>query len=164
MPEELAGRYRAALSRWEAVESLATRASLSAREVELLRNGERGAARNALGLARTEIAAQKRGWEEELEIQEIQLKRARGTLARAVAQRDLAGAIVSRNDRLNGRIKGAVSVEEITKAEAEQKVAEGEILVRQADVEEAETRIRQLKRRIADLPNLSPTPPASKQE
>jgi RND family efflux transporter MFP subunit len=44
--------------------------------------------------------------------------------AKAAAQKELAAAVVARNKRLNERIRGSVSQEEVAKAEAELKVAE----------------------------------------
>jgi RND family efflux transporter MFP subunit len=46
-----------------------------------------------------------------------------GPMEKAVAQMDLAAAVVAINKRLNQRIKGSVSAEEMAKAEAELKVA-----------------------------------------
>jgi RND family efflux transporter MFP subunit len=47
-----------------------------------------------------------------------------GPMAKAAAQKELAAATVARNLRLNDRIKGAVSIEEMQKADAELKVAQ----------------------------------------
>jgi RND family efflux transporter MFP subunit len=58
-----------------------------------------------------------------------------GPKAKAQAQKDLAVAVVAINKRLNERIKGSVSFEEMAKAEAELKVA-------QAMIVEAEERIQ----------------------
>lgn len=64
------------------------------------------------------------------EIAELSVKKALvavksiGPRERALAQKELAKAVVARNIRLNERIKGAVSIEDMQKAEAELKVAE----------------------------------------
>ncbi|MFO0950892.1 MAG: efflux RND transporter periplasmic adaptor subunit [Isosphaeraceae bacterium] len=63
------------------------------------------------------------------EIAELSVKKAQvavdrlGPQAKAAAQKELAAAVVARNIRLNARIPGSVSPEEVQKAEAEFKVA-----------------------------------------
>jgi len=50
-----------------------------------------------------------------------------GALEKSRAQKELATAVVARNNRLNSRIRGAVSDEDAQKAEAELKVAEAQV-------------------------------------
>lgn len=51
-----------------------------------------------------------------------------GPVAKARAQKELALSVVARNTRLNARIPGSVSAEDMAKAEAELKVAEAMII------------------------------------
>ena len=67
------------------------------------------------------------------ELAELAVKKAElvakstGPVEKAKAQKELAIAVVARNTRLNIRIKGTVSEEEVQKAEAELKVAQAQV-------------------------------------
>jgi RND family efflux transporter MFP subunit len=56
---------------------------------------------------------------------------------KAEAQKEVAISVVARNDRLNKRLAGTVSAEDVAKAVGELKVAEGERKVAQAQILEA---------------------------
>jgi RND family efflux transporter MFP subunit len=56
---------------------------------------------------------------------------------KAEAQKDVAISVVARNKRLNERLPGTVSAEDVAKAEGELKVAEGERKVAEAQILEA---------------------------
>ena len=58
-----------------------------------------------------------------------------GALEKAKAQKELAVAVVARNEVLNRRIKGAVSDEDVQKAQAELKVAQAQVLEETEKVE-----------------------------
>jgi RND family efflux transporter MFP subunit len=64
---------------------------------------------------------------------------------KAEAQKDVAIAVVARNKRLNERIQGAVSAEDVAKAEGDLKVAEAQILeaIENRKIAEAERDINQ---------------------
>jgi hypothetical protein len=61
-----------------------------------------------------------------------------GELAKAKAQKSLAQAVVTRNQRLSERNPNFVSLEERLKAEAELGVAEAQVITRAAELDEAE--------------------------
>lgn len=70
---------------------------------------------------------------------------------KAVAQREVAESVTARNRRLNERKPGVVGPEEVTRAEAELKVAEADVAITRVDIDDVALRIRQLARRRARL-------------
>ncbi|MGE3821669.1 MAG: RNA polymerase sigma factor, partial [Isosphaeraceae bacterium] len=126
MPEDLAHWQRMARLRLERFEAFMKKGVLP-RET-------RDEIQAALERSTSQMKAHQRRWEEELELQRLQLLRARARVARAKAQRELAQAIVDRNTRLNERVKGAISSEEIRRAEAESQLADADFAVSDVDV------------------------------
>ncbi len=83
----------------------------------------------------------------------------RAELKREEAQRELASSVVKIHKRLNERIKGSVSKEEGAKAEAELKVAQAAVLIKEAEIREIEVRISQALVQQSLPPDPNDTPP-----
>ncbi len=81
-------------------------------------------------------------------------------LLKAQAQRDLAGAVVQRNERLRKQNPNLVSREEVDKAEAELKVAEAEVAGKKAEVREADAILNQARQRLEAAKTPNPVPKA----
>jgi RNA polymerase sigma factor (sigma-70 family) len=83
-----------------------------------------------------------------------QLEIRKAELRRAEAERDVAKSTIAINKRLNDRIKGSVSQEEINKADAELAAAEANCDVKRAEVRELE---QLLGERVTRSPSAGPS-------
>jgi RNA polymerase sigma factor (sigma-70 family) len=81
----------------------------------------------------------------ELDLLSLELMRKQAELQKAVAQREMALAVVATDERLNQRRPGMVSQEELRKAQAEAEVANAQIELAQINVREAELRLAQAR-------------------
>jgi RNA polymerase sigma factor (sigma-70 family) len=97
------------------------------------------------------IAAQLDGLDDEIvdEIERLKLEMRRKNKVREKdeAQKEVAAAIVARNERLNKRKPEMVSQEDVIKATGEFKIAEAQIGITEAEIAEVGLRIQQLQRR-----------------
>ena len=76
----------------------------------------------------------------------LEMKRKLAEADRDNAMGEVATTVVARNARLNERKPGMVSSEDVTKSEAELKVAHAAIAIKQVEIEEVSLQIRQLER------------------
>jgi RNA polymerase sigma factor (sigma-70 family) len=81
----------------------------------------------------------------ELDYLSLGLKRKQVELQKAIAQRELLLAVVATQRRLNERRPGMVSIQEQRKAEADVEVANAQVELAQIDVREAELRLDQAR-------------------
>ncbi|MFO0952188.1 MAG: sigma-70 family RNA polymerase sigma factor [Isosphaeraceae bacterium] len=139
-PAELLVRFNAARAVAAQTQSLFQRGVVSSLEVS------RAQAEQEIVQARLATLAER--LRDELELLEVRLQKGEAGVKRAEAEYELAAAIVARNVRLNDRIKGSISPEEIRVAQSRLRVAEGERDSARADVLDATTRIAQVKRRL----------------
>ncbi len=141
--EELDARLKLSVKEYGYAKKLAERQAISSQEVDqyLLK------AQSVAG----KVVALDHDFQDEME--RLMLERSRkGALAeKAVAQREVAESVTARNRRLNERKPGVVGPEEVTRAEAELKVAEADVAITRVDVDDVALRIRQLARRRARL-------------
>jgi multidrug resistance efflux pump len=140
---ELAARYRIARDAVARQEGLFRTGAIS--------QGLMADARGRLEIARGQIEDMVERYRDELELLRVRLKRAQAEVSKAKGEHELSSARMARNNRLNDRIKGAISVEEMMIADREMTVAAGELDIREADVLEVATRIRQTERRLEAL-------------
>jgi len=84
---------------------------------------------------------------DELDRLRLEMKKKAAELHQAEAQREVAFSVVARNARLNVRRPGMVSEDDVTKAAAEVKVAEAQIEVKRAEMEEVSLRSARASRR-----------------
>jgi RNA polymerase sigma factor (sigma-70 family) len=109
-------------------------------------NSEPPAARAAPGQPDERPATQPEWLRTELDSLALQLKRKQVELHKALAQRELALAVVATHQRLISRRPGMVPSEEVRKAETDVKVADAQVELAQLAVKEAEVRLEQAKR------------------
>ncbi len=99
-------------------------------------------------LVESEIAARVENLEDELELLHARLGSKNAELKVAIAREELAQGVVIRNDRLNSRIKGAVSDEDFAKSEGERRQATAERAVQDAGIREIKVLIKQTTRKL----------------
>ncbi len=145
--DELAIQFRAAVEKAERLKQLFQNASIPA-SVWL----EAAAQPQLLG---ARIESRMEELRNELERLEIQLKIKQATVGKAKASVDVASAVVARQKRLDGRIHGAVSEEDKQKGEAELKVTQAELAIREIEARETEIVIKQAKRRLDQFASVS---------
>ena len=109
------------------------------------------AVRTRLDRAYNRLVGQMERDRDELELLRVRLKKQEAEVLRALGQYDGAKSKVDRSERVNQRIKGSVSAEEVAEYEAELKAASGTTKVAQAEVEMVQVQIRQVERRLAPL-------------
>lgn len=114
-----------------------------------LKNGMPVAKGKPIGYLHSELA--------ELSVKKAELAaKSHGPVERAKAQKELAISVVARNTRLNQRIPGSVSPEEVAKAEAELKVATAMILEEQEKVGLAQAELDLAKRALDEHTIVAP--------
>jgi multidrug resistance efflux pump len=120
-------------------------------KTNIIGQGQMDEARDRLEIALGQIEEMVERYRDELELLHVRLKRAQAEVSKAKGQHELSSARMARNNRLNERIKGAISPEEMVIADGEMTVAGGELNIREADLLEVATRIRQTERRLDAL-------------
>jgi RNA polymerase sigma factor (sigma-70 family) len=86
----------------------------------------------------------------ELELLTVQLEAKKAALRKAEAQKELSTARVALTERLRIRDRNSVSLEAVSQAEAEVKIAQAECDIKRAEVEEVQIRLDRMKRLQAD--------------
>jgi hypothetical protein len=82
----------------------------------------------------------------ELEACKLVVKKKQAELDEAMAQKEVAMALVARNHRLNERTPGMVAAEDVAQAEAQLRSGAAHVRVKAVEVEEAELQCRKLER------------------
>ena len=138
---------------------------LASRSQSLLDNGiinldELTKTKAAIQILEGRVSGRIEDLEDELEQLKARLVTKRGELKRASAVEELSKAVLARNTRLQTRTPGAVSNEEMIKAESEGRQATAECEVKEAGITEVEVLINQTERKIARYrPLLKPSEP-----
>ena len=142
----LEAQLKLALARWDRIDLLFQRKSVSGEERE-----------EAAGWVLV-IASQLRGLDEdysdEIERLKWEVHRKRAERRKAEALEELAAVAAARNKRLNERKPGTVSEEDVAKAEAELKVAGATVAIVDAEAGEVQLRIRLLQHRREQIKHL----------
>ena len=136
-----------------------TAAEAAGMSEELYRRGEvnRIGVAEARGKAeaiRAQINDLSEAWREELEVLQVRLRKAKAEERRAQGQVELSNAKVAINERLNRKMKGAVSTEELRQADADTVVNTAAYDSAEADRELIELRITHIKRRLDRIVDL----------
>jgi hypothetical protein len=88
---------------------------------------------------------------EQLERLRLELKRKQFELTEAEGQAGSSRIVVGRNQRLNTRLPGNVSQEDVAMADGQLKAANARVDIQRVEIEEVEMRIAQTERRAARL-------------
>jgi hypothetical protein len=92
--------------------------------------------------------------DEQDERYKLQLQKKQFEVAEAEGQSEASQAAVTRNQRLNTRLPGTASTEDVAKAEGEFKAANARVLIKRVELQEVELRRAQGKRRAMHIKQL----------